>query len=76
MATEHDSQTPANARDRHITDEDALRYHSDEPPGKLETNYPFSDLIGKKTNTLIFPNLSSGNIAYKLIQEIGGVSAV
>ena len=45
-------------------------------PRLLEDNYPFSDLIGKKTNTLIFPNLSSGNIAYKLIQEIGGVEVI
>jgi len=33
--------------------------------------YPFSKLAGKKVNTLIFPNLSSGNIAYKLLQSMG-----
>jgi malate dehydrogenase (oxaloacetate-decarboxylating)(NADP+) len=32
--------------------------------------FPFSTLNGKKTNTLIFPSLSSGNIAYKLLQEM------
>ena len=32
--------------------------------------FPFSALAKKNTNTLIFPNLSSGNIAYKLIQEM------
>jgi malate dehydrogenase (oxaloacetate-decarboxylating)(NADP+) len=32
--------------------------------------FPFSQLNGKRPNTLIFPNLSSGNIAYKLIQEV------
>ncbi len=33
--------------------------------------FPFSDLARKNTNTLIFPNLVSGNIAYKLMQEMG-----
>jgi malate dehydrogenase (oxaloacetate-decarboxylating)(NADP+) len=32
--------------------------------------FPFSLLNGKKPNTLIFPSLSAGNIAYKLIQEM------
>ncbi len=39
-------------------------------------NYPFSALIGKKANTLIFPDLSSGNIAYKLLSEIGNSEAI
>ena len=39
-------------------------------------NYPFSALIGKKANTLIFPDLSSGNIAYKLLSEIGNAEAI
>jgi malate dehydrogenase (oxaloacetate-decarboxylating)(NADP+) len=34
--------------------------------------FPFSKLGNKKVNTIIFPNLSSGNIAYKMMQEIGG----
>ena len=34
--------------------------------------FPFSKLGDKKVNTIIFPNLSSGNIAYKMMQEIGG----
>ncbi len=33
-------------------------------------NFPFSKLKDHKANTLIFPNLASGNIAYKLLQEI------
>lgn len=32
--------------------------------------FGFSQLANKHVNTLIFPNLSSGNIAYKLLQEI------
>jgi len=34
--------------------------------------FPFTKLGDKKVNTIIFPNLSSGNIAYKMMQEIGG----
>ncbi|MVN90855.1 NADP-dependent malic enzyme [Mucilaginibacter aquatilis] len=45
-------------------------------PALLEDNFPFSTLNGKAANTLIFPNLESGNIAYKLLQEVGGAEAV
>ncbi|WP_268034618.1 NADP-dependent malic enzyme [Algoriphagus sp. PAP.12] len=38
--------------------------------------YPFSNLIGKRVNTLIFPDLSSGNIAYKLMAELGNAEAI
>ena len=38
--------------------------------------FPFSDLSSGKVNTLIFPNLSAGNIAYKLMQEMGGLEAI
>lgn len=41
-------------------------------PELLAQNYPFSRLAGKRVNTLIFPNLSSGNIAYKLLGMLGG----
>lgn len=42
----------------------------------LKEVFPFSELVGKKVNTLIFPNLASGNIAYKMMQELGGAEAI
>jgi len=45
-------------------------------PALLADNYPFSTLAGEPANTLIFPTLESGNIAYKLLQELGGAEAV
>jgi len=45
-------------------------------PDLLDENYPFSQLAGKGANTLIFPNLMSGNISYKLMMELGGAEAV
>lgn len=36
----------------------------------MNEKFDFSTLANKKVNTLIFPNLSSGNIAYKLLQEM------
>ncbi len=38
--------------------------------------FSFSQLAGKEVNTLIFPNLSAGNIAYKLLQEITDGDAI
>jgi malate dehydrogenase (oxaloacetate-decarboxylating)(NADP+) len=36
----------------------------------LQDIFPFSKLAGKKVNTLIFPNLDSANITYKLLKEL------
>ena len=38
--------------------------------------FPFSLLSGQNTNTLIFPNLSAGNIAYKLVKEMGNQETI
>ncbi|MBL0340344.1 MAG: NADP-dependent malic enzyme [Bacteroidetes bacterium] len=42
----------------------------------LKDNFPFSELANEGANTLIFPNLESGNIAYKLLQEMGAAEAI
>lgn len=42
----------------------------------MTEKFSFSSLTNKKVNTLIFPNLSAGNIAYKLLQEITEAEAI
>ncbi len=42
----------------------------------LKENYPFSELVDKDVNTLIFPNLAAGNIAYNLLKEVGSADAI
>ena len=45
-------------------------------PNMLEEKFPFSKLIGKKVNGLIFPNLESANIAYKLMKEFNKIDSI
>jgi len=42
----------------------------------LKENYPFTELLEGDVNTLIFPNLAAGNIAYNLLQEVGGTDSI
>lgn len=42
----------------------------------LAEHFPFSKLAGKSPNTFIFPTLTSSNIAYKMMQELGSVEVV
>ncbi|MNL51574.1 Phosphate acetyltransferase [compost metagenome] len=44
-------------------------------PDILERLFPFSSLQGG-ANVLIFPNLESANITYKLVQQIGKVEVI
>ena len=42
----------------------------------LKDNYPFTELLDGEVNTLIFPNLAAGNIAYNLLAEVGGADSI
>ncbi|NQV02534.1 MAG: NADP-dependent malic enzyme, partial [Bacteroidia bacterium] len=41
-----------------------------------KSKFPFSKIADHEVNTSIFSNLSSGNAAYKIMQEIGGTDAI
>lgn len=45
-------------------------------PKLLEENFDFSTLKDAPANTLVFPNLESGNVAYKILQELGEAEAI
>jgi len=45
-------------------------------PEILNEGFPFNRLGGKAANVLIFPDLTSGNVAYKLLDRLGGAKAV
>ena len=42
----------------------------------LDRMHPFSKLAGHSANTLIFPNLSSANIAYNLLNKVANVEMI
>ncbi|MEC8738568.1 MAG: NADP-dependent malic enzyme [Bacteroidota bacterium] len=44
--------------------------------GLRDDIFPFNKLCGKEVNTLIFPNLAAGNIAYKLVSSTGPTEAL
>ncbi|NJB70953.1 malate dehydrogenase (oxaloacetate-decarboxylating)(NADP+) [Saonia flava] len=41
-----------------------------------KSQFPFSKLNGKQVNTLIFPNLESANITYKLLKELNKADSI
>jgi malate dehydrogenase (oxaloacetate-decarboxylating)(NADP+) len=42
----------------------------------LKSKFPFSKLVGHKVNTLVFPNLESANITYKMLKELYKVDSI
>ena len=44
--------------------------------GMMKDKFPFSKLVDKKVNGLIFPNLESANISYKLMKELNKIDSV
>ncbi|ANI88088.1 malic enzyme [Arachidicoccus ginsenosidimutans] len=42
----------------------------------LKENYGFSSLVDQDVNTLIFPNLTAGNVAYNLLKEVGDADLI
>ena len=45
-------------------------------PEMLAKEFPFSKLNGKKVNVLIFPNLESANITYKLLKQVNKAESI
>ena len=45
-------------------------------PDMLKSKFPFSKLVNHKVNTLIFPNLESANITYKMLKELYKVDSI
>lgn len=42
----------------------------------LKSKFPFSKLVDKKVNTLIFPNLDAANITYKMLKELNKATSI
>ena len=45
-------------------------------PGIIDKYFPFSRLKGHEANVLIFPDLDSANITYKLLHRLGGAELI
>lgn len=45
-------------------------------PELLKKEFPFSKLVDKKVNVLIFPNLDAANITYKLMKELYNAESI
>ena len=62
-------------RDPSLTVDGEMMADTAVTPEIQEQDYPFSSLKGA-ANVLIFPDLQSANIAYKLLMRIGGAEAI
>ena len=45
-------------------------------PETLAEEYPFSPLAAKGANVLVFPDMQSANVAFKLVYRLGGAEAI
>jgi malate dehydrogenase (oxaloacetate-decarboxylating)(NADP+) len=62
-------------RDRTLVVDGEMQADTAVDPEILRESYPFAALE-EPANVLIFPNLSAGNIAYKLLNHLGGATAI
>ncbi len=62
-------------RDRTLVVEGEMQADTAVSEKILRESYPFAGLE-EPANVLIFPNLSAGNIAYKLLNHLGGATAI
>jgi malate dehydrogenase (oxaloacetate-decarboxylating)(NADP+) len=65
----------ARKRDPSLVIDGEMQVESAVLPHHREGAYPFSTLEGM-ANVLIFPDLNSANIAYKLLAQLGGAEAI
>jgi malate dehydrogenase (oxaloacetate-decarboxylating)(NADP+) len=62
-------------RDPHLMVDGEMQADTAVDAATLTESFPFSSLK-EPANVLIFPNLSAGNIAYKLLHHLGGATAI
>lgn len=63
------------SRAPHINIDGEMQVDTAVVPGLIEEDYPFCSLEGP-ANVLVFPDMQSGNIAYKLLQRLGGARVI
>ncbi len=70
-ATVHEAVAIIQKEYPHLAIDGEMQVHFALNKELRDRTFPFSRLAGQDVNTLIFPNLSSANSAYKLLLEMG-----
>ena len=70
-----DAVQKVKARDPQLMVDGEMQADTAVVPDILLKNYPFS-MLQQQANVLIFPDLNSANIAYKLLSRVGGAEAI